>query len=60
MSGVFGRERIEQLDRVLQRGRAELARVHRKTLETNMREAADQLADALQRDLITADDFAFH
>lgn len=58
MAGVFCRERAEQLDRVLQRGRAELSRIYRQTVETGMRNAADRLADALARDLITADDFA--
>lgn len=58
MAGVFCRERVEQLDRALQRGRAELSRLYRQTVEASMRNAADRLADGLARDLITADDFA--
>lgn len=57
-SGTFDSERVRELDRTLNRGRAELRAVYGRTVRDNMYRELDCFTQALARDLISADDFA--
>ena len=57
MSGTFSWERARRLDRDLADGRAELRAAYRRTVRRNMQQALSGFVQALERDLIGADDF---
>lgn len=57
MSGVFSAERARELDRQVANGRAELRASYRRAVRRNMQTALEAFAQALELDLIGADDF---
>jgi hypothetical protein len=57
MAGTFSAERARELDRVIAEGRAELRAAHRRAVRRNMQAALLAFSQALELDLIGADDF---
>jgi hypothetical protein len=58
VEGEFSTERVREYDLALRDGRKRLRQWHRALAAQNMRDAGEALVAALERDLITADDFA--
>ncbi len=55
--GIYDRERVEQLEEVLNEGLAEMLDDLRRLTQVNMCEEMDRFAAALQADLILPEDF---